>query len=143
MKAVLNVVRKLSRRIEDDFEKIARLRALREAIVPELDGLPKNFSGMSRVEGIAVRIADLEAEVSELKAVLILCRIELSDWLSEKIPASETAKILFYRYGLLKKFNEIASELHYSESSVFRLHRLGLLVLGIKAKLSANYEFDH
>ncbi len=142
MKAVLNVVKNLSRRIEDEESKIRYLRNLRDAITPQLDGLPKNPNVLNKVEWLAVAIADIEAKLLELKAILISCRIELSEWLFEKIPGGDVCTVLFYRYGLIKKFSEIAADMNYSESVIFRLHRIGLKILGVQASLADDYEFD-
>ncbi len=142
MKAVLNVIKKLSRRIEEDAAKVNYLRNLMSTVTADLDGLPKPLNVSKKVEWLAVSIADLEKEISELKAILISCRIELCEWINEKFSGDDVGRILFYRYGLLKKFSEIADELNYSESTIFRLHRLGLRFLGIRASLSDDYEFD-
>ena len=119
------------------------MRNLRDAVTPQLDGLPKNPNVSKKVEWLAAAIVDLEREISELKAILISCRIELCEWLFEKVSDGDVCSVLFNRYGLLKKFSEIAIDLSYSESVIFRLHRIGLKFLGVKESLSDNYEFDN
>lgn len=126
MNAVLNVIKKLSERIDEEIEKVNYLRNLMSAITPELDGMPKSPNVSKKVEWLAVSITDIEKKISELKAILISCRIELLQWLIEKFSDNDICRVLFYRYGLLKKFSEIADELHFSEPTVFRLHRFGL-----------------
>lgn len=143
MKAILNVVKHLSRRIEDEESKAKYLRDLRDTITPRLDGLPKNPTVSNKIERLTATIIDVEKGISELKAILICCRIELCEWLFEKISDGDVCSVLFNRYGLLKKFSEIAIDLSYSESVIFRLHRIGLKFLGVKANLSDNYEFDN
>ena len=142
MRAILGVIKKISRRIAERESKLFHLRNLMGAVVPEFDGMPKKPNVSSRVERLAVSITDLEREISELKAIRVVCRIEFCEWLYEKISDDDVCSVLFYRYGLLKKFSVIASELNYSESSVFRLHRTGLKILGVQVKLSDDYEFD-
>lgn len=143
MKAILNVVKKMNRRVEEAESNLRYLGNLRDAITPQLDDLPKNPNVSKKIEWLAAAIIDIEKEMSELKAILICCRIELCEWLKKKIVDGDVRTVLFYRYGLLKKFGEIANDLHYSESIIFRLHRIGLKFLGVQASLSDDYEFDN
>ena len=143
MKAILNVIKNLSRRIEEEESKAKYLRDLRDTITPQLDGLPKNPSVTNKIEWLTAAIIDIEKGILELKAILISCRIEFCEWLFEKISDGDVCSVLFNRYGLLKKFSEIAIDLSYSESVIFRLHRIGLKFLGVKESLSDNYEFDN
>ena len=143
MKAILNVIKNLSRRIEEEESKAKYLRDLRDTITPQLDGLPKNPSVTNKIEWLTAAIIDIEKGILELKAILISCRIEFCEWLFEKISDGDVCSVLFNRYGLLKKFSEIAVDLSYSESVIFRLHRIGLKFLGVKESLSDNYEFDN
>lgn len=142
MRAVLEVIKKISRRIEEQESKLFHLRNLMSAVVPELDGMPKNPNVSSRVERIAAAITDLEREISEFKQIKLACQLELAELLSERIFSEEINRVLFMRYGLLKKFGEIARELNFSESSIYRFHRAGLLRLGVAPKISDDFEFD-
>lgn len=128
MKAVLKVVKDLSRRIEETAENLQHLRDLRDNITPQLDGLPKNPNVPRKVEWLATAITDAENEIQQLTAILTCCRIELYEWLNEKIVDRKICRILFLRYGQLKSFQEIAQETNYSESSVFKIHRDGLKI---------------
>lgn len=142
MRAVLNVVKKMSDHIEDCKAKLILYQGLMSAIVPELNGLPRNQNVRNRVEKLAVTITDLDAEIMELTAILISCRIELCEWLFDKISIDDAARVLFYRYGLLKRFSEIAIDLHFSESAVFRLHKIGLRLLGVSPSLADEILLD-
>ena len=142
MKAILHTVRKLSEKIEMTRERLVRLRILRDAVSPELDGLPKNPSVQSRVEKLAVAMADCESELHELQAILISCRIELCEWLTDKISDGNICRVMIWRYGFLKKFSEIARELNFSESAVFRFHRLGLMQLNLRVSPADDYKID-
>lgn len=143
MRAVLEVIKKISRQIAERESKLFLLRNLMGAIVPELDGMPKSSGVSCKVERLAVSIADLESEIFELKGIKIICQLELYGLLAKKISDGDVCNVIFQRYGLLKKFGEIAAELHYSESVIFRLHRIGLKFLGVKGSLSDDYEFEN
>lgn len=142
MKAILKVIKKLSQKIEECEAKLFHLQNLMNAIVPELDGMPKSPCVSSRVERLAVSIANLERKISELKTIRISCRIELIELLEKKISDANVFKVIFYRYGLLKKFNEIAADMNFSESAVFRFHKIGLKNLDVTFSLADNYELD-
>lgn len=142
MKAVLNVIKNLSRRIEDAETKLNYLKNLVKSFTSKLDGMPKAPNVSKKVEFLAVGIADLASEIYQLNVVRIECQLELSDLLLEKIKDIDICRIIFLRYGQLKRFSEIAAEVNFAESTVFRLHRLGLRMLGINPKASDDYEFD-
>ena len=141
MKSILNVVKKLSRRIEEEEKRTRYLRDLRDTITPQLDGLPRSPSVAKKIEWLTAAIVDLEKRIAEFKAILLTCRIELCEWLMQKISDAEVCSVLFNRYGLLKKFSAIAMELNYSESVIFRLHRLGLKFLGVQGSFE-EYDFE-
>ena len=140
MKAVLNVVRKITRRIESAETKLGCLKDAAEATTRELDGLPKSPNVSKRVENFAVRIAELRAKIDRLKLLRVECRIELWQWLAEKVQNEDACRIMFLRYGELKQWQEIAREINFAESTVFRLHRQCLRMLGIDGRLSDCYE---
>ena len=140
--AVLNVVKNLTAKIEKEKIKLLRLKVLAGNCTAELDGMPHAQNNSSRVESLAAAITDCENKINELKAIRIDCRIELSAWLGGHVKDPAQCQVLFYRYGLCKPFGVIARELNYSNSSVFRLHRLGLNALQIRQTLSEVWEFD-
>ena len=140
--AVLNVVKNLTAKIEKEKVRLLRLKSLSQSCTAELDGMPHGQNKSSRVESLAAAIVDCENRINELATVRIDCKIELAIWLENQIENSEQCQVLFQRYGHCKPFSVIARELNYSLPSVFRLHRIGLKALNIKAKLSDNWEFD-
>lgn len=142
MKAILEVIKKISQRIEERESKLFCLRNLMSAIVPELDEMPKNPNVSSRVERLAILLTDLEREISELKQIKMTCQFELADLLSERIFSEEIYQVLFMRYGLLKKFDEIARKMNFSESAIYRFHRAGLRKLKITPRISDSCDFD-
>lgn len=142
MKAVLKVVKNLSRKVEEAAGSLRYLRNLRDKITPQLTGLPKSPNIGRKVEWLAAAITDLERELQQLKGILICCRIELCEWLNEKIIDRKICRIMFLRYGLLKSFQEIAQETKYSESNIFKCHREGLNILGAHMSIADEYEID-
>ena len=142
MRAVLNVIKNLARRIESAETKLGCLKEAAEATTRELDGLPKTPNVGKRVENFAVKIADLSEAIQQMKLFRVECQMELGLWLAEKIQNADACRIIFLRYGELKQFGEIAKEINFSESTVYRLHRLGLQILEANAALSDGYEFD-
>lgn len=133
MKSTLYVMKNLNTRINQLEEKISRLEELADSVNHELDGLPKENFVTSRVERLATSIVDCRNELSTLKTIQITCRIELCEWLNDEILDDDVCRVMVYRYAFLKTFEEIAQELHYSPSTVFRLHRLGLLHLDLNS----------
>lgn len=131
MRAVLGVIKKMVERVEELKSKTDYLRGLIRAVVPINDGMPKTKSQRSKVDFLTAAIIDNEREQSELEEIIELCRGELYELLDKKIFSAEIVRIMFERYGQLKKFSEIAREMNFSEASIFRLHRTGLLRLGI------------
>ena len=139
---ILHVVKKLEERIEKEKVKLIRLNSLIGKCTAEIDGMPHAHNGQSRVEQLAAAIVDCSNRIKELCFVRIDCRIELSAWLDTYVKDTAQNQVLFLRYGMCKPFKAIARELGYSDSSVFRLHRLGLQTLDIKQTLSEIWEFD-
>lgn len=140
--AVLHVIKDLTNKIECEKVRLIRLKTLVKNCTAELDGMPHAHNGQSRVEQLAAAIVDCENKLNELRAIRINCRIELSLWIDTHIKDNAQGSVLFYRYGLCKSFKVIGKELGYSESTVFRLHRLGLNALQIRQSLSEIWEFD-
>lgn len=143
MKAILKVVRNLSRRVEEEIRNLRYLRGLRDSITPQLNGLPKSSNVTKKVEWLATAIADKESELQQLRGILLCCRIEFCEWLNEKIIDRKILLVMLLRYGYLMTFQEIAQEMNYSESSIFKIHRDGLKILGVKMTVSDDYEFDN
>ena len=140
--SILHVVKNLGEKIEREKIKLLRLNSLVRKCNSEIDGMPHAHKGSSRVEQLAAAIVDCSNRIKDLSLIRVDCRIELAVWLDTYVTDKAQNQILFLRYGMCKPFAVIARELGYSESSVFRLHRLGLHTLQIKQTLSEIWEFD-
>lgn len=135
-KDILKVVRNLMEKIEQEVERLNRLKTLAGNITARLDGMPHENNNSSRVENLTAAIIDSENRINLLEKVRMDCTIELSAWLDGQIEDNRQSQVMFLRYGLCKSFESIAGILNYSCRTVFRLHRSGLLALGIKPTLS-------
>ena len=132
MKAILNVVKNIQRRISEIGIMLTELQETYNSIVPAADGMPKSSSARSRVERLAVKITHWQNEIEFLTELLTTCRDELFVWLSEQNLKNTLRTILYFRYGLLMSFEDIAEKLHLSLSYIFSLHRVALNELKTK-----------
>ena len=120
---ILDVIRGIVARIEQEEKRLLRLRLLIAHCTAELDGMPHGNTPVSRVENLAVNIFDCEQTIKQLRTIEKICTVELSDWLDEVLTDETERTVLFLRYGLCRSFGMIAEELGYSERMIFRFHR--------------------
>lgn len=136
----LNIVRTLKKQIADEVQRLEGLKDFALSITPQfsretyrdeknklqsftcLNVMPKGNSTDSRVEKIAVLIADTENKISNLQKELAT----ESMLLTEKINANFTGiehRILFGHYVNGKSFREIALTSHYTLRYIFYIHK--------------------
>ena len=131
MKEVLNVCRDLTRKIEQEVERLQRLKTLATNITARLDGMPPSPNPSQKVENLATMILDSENRIKLLHKVRSDCMIELSAWLDGKLSDSRLSNVMFLRYGMCMSFSSIAKHQNYSERTIFRLHAIGFQKLSV------------
>ena len=118
----LNEVRILNKNIDDITTEINSLRRSLSAKTPALDGLPKSTSVSSSVERNAIRIADAEKALEELKLRLAEAIPRLEKKIRDEVKNPITRVIFLFRYVDCMFFSDIAFKIGYSKQHVYSLH---------------------
>ena len=119
----LNSVRDINKRIRDIEWRLQALRAEAENITPIIDGLPHSTDVKSRVERLALNIAEGERELAALQAQFITAALELGNKIDSSPLNQQEKTVLSLRYVSCLNFQDIWLTLHVSDAQVFYLHR--------------------
>lgn len=122
----LNGVREISRRIRDLEWRLQALRAEAENIVPVIDGLPHATQIKSRIEKLALNIADCDSELINLREQFVNSALELGNKIDNAQLNSQEKTVLSLRYVSCMKFQDIWLKLDTSNARIFYLHRTAL-----------------
>lgn len=126
----------MSREIERMEERIIRLKALKERITHEISDLPTPTGYQySRIEELTVQIDEYEKKLNELRIERACLKAELVKLVEESVNDELGKAVIIERYGFGKRFQDIAAELHISESHVYYLHRHGLKELSVTNRI--------
>lgn len=108
-------------RIRVLIEEIEQLRTDAESVSISLDGMPRNQSGQSRFESLAIQLAEAEskltAEMSDLWSQTMKAHALIGE-----IPSAQRQQILTKRYLKGQRWETIAYEMHMSWNNCFRVH---------------------
>lgn len=108
-------------RIRVLIEEIEQLRTDAESVSISLDGMPRNQSGQSRFESLAIQLAEAEskltAEMSDLWSQTMKAHALIGE-----IPSAQRQQILTKRYLKGQRWETIAYEMHMSWNHCFRVH---------------------
>ena len=129
-KEYLKQVYRLDRRIELDRLKIEKLRAVLDYKPPS--GGSGSGSSADRIPDTLAKIIEYEEQAERLKKIYI----EIYETADQAVKAVENPvlrEVLERRYFLYQKWEEIASEMHYSVDNVYKLHGKAL------QKITLNY----
>ena len=136
----LNIVREIKKQIADESQRLEGLKDFALSITPQfsretyrdeknklqsftcLNVLPKGNSTDSRVEKIAVLIADTEKNISDLKIQLEKETPLLIKKIQAEFPDGIEQRILINRYVVGKSFREISHIMKYSLRQIFYIH---------------------
>ena len=121
----LNAVRNLYERKRDAEWHLTDLRQAAKNLVPERDGMPHGTTVSSRVEGLALKIVELNREIILLCEQMNVAAAWLSDAL-QKILHGQELRLMTLRYVACKSWIDIFNELRISAARGFTLHRLAL-----------------
>jgi len=115
----------LRKKIAAKETHLEELRTQAEKSTQILTGMPRGSSTESSVERLAVMIADLswEIELDELDLALYEAQIKK---IVDKIEDPACFQVLTYRYLAFHTWSQIADEMHYSTSHIFRIHAKAL-----------------
>ena len=122
----LNSVRELHSRIRDFEWYLKALRASAENIVPMIDGLPHATTIQSKVEKLALKIADAERELKALQRKFVNAAVELKSKINAAKLNRQEEAVLILRYVSCMNFQDIWQTLNTSDARIFYLHRTGL-----------------
>ena len=82
------------------------------------------------------RIVDKEKEINEEIDRLVAVKLEISDYI-DKIDNPQWQRLLRSRYVLCKEWADVAEEMGYGISSVYRIHKQIMNFLGEELKVSS------
>lgn len=119
----------LDKRIKTKERQLDWLRSHAVYVSPKLSEVPKAPSiKRSPVEEAVVRITELEQEINTSIARLMQLKVEIADAI-RSVNSMECETLLEMRYLAFLAWDQIASQLNYSQDYVYHLHRkaLGLM----------------
>lgn len=122
----LNSVRELHTKIRDFEWYLKALRASADNIVPILDGLPHATTIQSKVEKLAMKIADAERELEDLQRKFVNAAVELESKINAAKLNRQEEAVLILRYVSCMNFQDIWQTLNTSDARIFYLHRTGV-----------------
>ena len=122
----MNCARELKKRIRELEWNLKALSKAAENLVPALDGLPHSKEIKSRVEKIALSIAEKETELANFREQFIKAALDLNNKIENAPLTSQEKTVLSLRYVSCMTFRDIWLNLETSDAKVFYLHRSAL-----------------
>lgn len=111
----------ITRRIESKLIQRDTMRTLAEKVTPALPDMPKGGRTSSRVEEMAVKIADIESLINSDITQLLILQKELYKEINS-LSDPEAVTILEMRYLGHNTWEEIAECIHTSLRNVHNMH---------------------
>lgn len=131
IKEYLSQAYRIDQRINSKLEQVRNLRELAVKATSTLSDTYSSGSGnKQKMEGVIVKIIDLENEIDEEIDRLVDLKQEIVS-LIKKVKNPEYQTLLELRYLNFKTWEQIASEMHYSIQHTFRIHDKALSLLRI------------
>lgn len=115
------LVKQLKIEYEEESEKIDTIRS------SVGDGTPHGGSVSNEVETRALRLIDKADKLKRAQLDAMQIRQEIYDTI-QKIPGDE-GTVLYMRYILLHKWEDIADTMHFSMRNIFHLHQKALALV--------------
>lgn len=129
--AELNAVWETKLRLERENRRLVDLKVCAVSMTPILDGMPHAPALESKVERIALLIADTEQTIKNMCQSLAQRKFELLTRL-QALPLNELQqRVLSYHYVACLRFKEIAKMLNFTKEYISKLHNRGLRALGL------------
>ena len=120
----LNEVRNIKISIESAEKALETWRRAESLKIPTRDGLPKSKNADSRVERLAVKIADASRRVDALKMQLADAIERLEQQICDEISDANAQTLFIMRYVDCMYFRDIGLAMGYSEAQIYYLHRI-------------------
>lgn len=120
----ITIVRDIEKEMVLTREKIESLRTAATNITPTIDGLPRAKASASKIEKATVQIVDAQRRLAELAAEYVTATIELAEEIYRRVKGV-ASEVLIQRYILGRSFAEIAADMNYDTSNIYRLHKHG------------------
>lgn len=129
----LNAVRKLKKKIAEGQIRLKALKNCAESAATSKLSHDKvnNKNTASKVEVLAVMIADLETEITEMQKKLVETIPTLTAKIQSEISDNAEQTLLLYRYVACKYFRDIGFLMGYSENWVYWKHNQILKKIGV------------
>lgn len=131
IKEYLSQAYRIDQRINSKLEQVSSLRKLTVKATSTLSDTYSSGNGnKQKMEGVIVKIIDLEHEIDEEIDRLVDLKQEIVS-LIKKVKNTEYQTLLELRYLNFKTWEQIATEMHYSIQHTFRIHDKALSLLRI------------
>ena len=119
----LRAARELKKRADELQKNLEEWRLLSISLSRVLTGLPGAHNHESRVEKMAIKIADGERELSRLAEEYLEVRRTLTQKIMEEITEPIHQTLLLMRYVECLSYRECAKRMNFSERQIFRVHQ--------------------
>ena len=113
------------KRIEGNLRKIKQLRSLAQSMTPHYSQVPGSGGSKSTMENAVADIVELENDIAE-KSRQLRDDFKEAEAIIDSVPDYKQRTVLCYRYLYFYRWEEIASDLHYSWAQVHRFRKNAL-----------------
>ena len=128
----------IDQRINSKLEQVMKLRETSTKATATLSDMPRSDSpNVHRMEDTICKIIDLENEINHDIDRLVDLKREARDVIGQ-LSDPDQQLILELRYLCYKTWEEIADELGYCPSNIYRLHGRALEILRVPERLEEN-----
>ena len=125
----------IDQRINSKLEQVMKLRETLTKATATLSDMPRSDTpNVHRLEDTICKIIDLENEINHDIDKLVDLKREARDVIGQ-LSAPDQQLILELRYLCYKTWEEIADELGYCPSNIYRLHGRALEILRVPERL--------
>ena len=119
----LNSVYNLKASMRGLTQSRASLLATAEDLVPITDNMPHSKSVKSRVEELATKILEVDAELDKVREQIIQAEINLTEQIISKVDNPVLQKFAILRYVKCLPYTDIATQMGYTRRNIYFLRR--------------------
>lgn len=116
-KAILNKCRELNDSINEELEKLARLKSLAVKVTPTLSLMPKSINGDDRIQSSCEKIELQEQKIDRKIDLLVDLKIHLLYDIAMTVDDKVCMHLLKYRYIDFLSWKDTAMKLNISKSN--------------------------
>lgn len=117
-KAILNKCRELNDSINEELEKLARLKSLAVKVTPTLSLMPKSTNGDDRIQSSCEKIELQEQKIDRKIDLLVDLKIHLLYDIAMTVDDEVCMHLLKYRYIDFFSWEDTAYRLKINESTI-------------------------